>query len=183
MRAILWTTYGGPDALQLGEAERPVAAEGEILVKVHATTVTMGDCEMRSLRLPMGLGLPMRLYAGLWRPRRLEIMGQEFAGEVVEVGTGVTRFKEGDRVFGAGGFGSGTYAEYITVPDVPGDMDGPTEHMPSNMSFEEAAALPLGGLESVHFLRRANIRPGHKVLVVGAGGSIGTAGVQIAQHF
>lgn len=183
MKAIIWTKYGSPDALKLKEIENPAPKANEMLIKVHATTVTAGDCEARSLKFPLYLRLPMRLYAGFQKPKRITILGQEFSGEVESVGKDVTRFKKGGQVFGTTGFGSGTYAEYICLPEVPGDMGGALALKPSNMSFEEAAAVPTGGLEALHFLRKANIQPGHKVLVNGAGGSIGTIGVQLAKHY
>lgn len=183
MKAILWTKYGPPDVLQLQEVEKPTPKENEILVRVRAATVTAGDCEMRSLKMPMGIGLPMRAVTGLIRPKRIQILGQEFAGEVEAVGAGVTRYQVGDRLFGNTGLFTGSYAEVICLPEVRGDMDGVYTRMPENLSFEEAAAAPTGGLEALHFLSAANIQPGQKVLVNGAGGSIGTFGVQIAKLY
>ena len=183
MKAIIWTKYGPPEGLQLQEIEKPAPKENEMLVKVHATTVTAGDCEIRALKLAPYLRLPLRIFTGLIRPKRLTILGQEFAGEIEEVGLNVKRFKKGGRIFGTTGFGSGTYAEYICLPEVPGDMDGALALMPSTMNFEEAAAVPTGGLEALHFLRKANIQPGQKVLINGAGGSIGTIGVQLTKLY
>ena len=183
MKAMIWTKYGPPDVLQLREVEKPAPSEGEVLVKVHATTVTAGDCEMRSLKFPLLLSIPMRIYAGPIRPTRIQIIGMEIAGEIEAVGKNVKLFKEGDQIFAATGFGSGSYAEYVCLPEVPGDMAGPLAIKPANMSFEEAAAVPTGGLEALHFLRQANILPGQEVLINGAGGSIGTFGVQLAKHF
>ncbi|MBN1265155.1 MAG: NAD(P)-dependent alcohol dehydrogenase [Anaerolineales bacterium] len=183
MKAIIWTKYGSPDGLKLKEINKPVPGDMEILVKVHATTVTAGDYEMRSLKFPFWLRLPMRLYVGLLRPARVSIIGQELAGEVESVGRGVTQYKPGDRVFGATGFRTGTYAEYVCLPEVPDDAEGVLALMPANVSYEEAAAVPTGGLEALHFLRKAAIQPGHKILINGAGGSIGTFGVQLAKLF
>ena len=109
---------------KLQEVEKPVPNDDEILVKIHATTVTAGDCEMRRLELPLMLSFPVRLYAGLLRPKRIPILGQELAGEVEEVGKNVKSFNVGDQVFGTTGFGFGAYAEYICLPGEPGDTQG-----------------------------------------------------------
>lgn len=183
MRAIIWTKYGPADGLQLREVDKPSPGDKDVLIRIHATTVTAGDCEMRTLKLPLFLGLPMRLYTGIMRPTRVTIIGQELAGVVEAVGRDVTRFKVGDEVFATTGLGTGTYAEYICLPEVPGDMDGALAFKPGNMRFEEATAVPLGGLEALHFLRLANIQPGESVLINGAGGSIGTMGIQIAKMY
>jgi NADPH:quinone reductase-like Zn-dependent oxidoreductase len=183
MKAIVWTKYGPADGLQLKEVQKPAPKDDEILVKVHATTVTAGDCEMRRLELPLGLSFPVRLYAGFLKPKRLTILGQELAGEVEEVGANVNSFKAGDQVFGTTGFGFGAYAEYICLSGEPDDMQGALAAKPSNLTYEEAAAVPTAGFEALHFLRSANIQPGKKVMIIGAGGSIGTFSVQLARHF
>jgi len=183
MRAIVWTAYGAPDVLQLREVAKPVPKDNEVLIMVHASTVTAGDCEIRSLKLPLMLTLPMRVYIGIRRPKRMKILGQEFAGTIESVGENVRRFQEGDEVFGISGFKSGGYAEYLCRPEHPKEMDGVLTAKPPGTSFHEAAAISLGGMESLHHLRQANIQPGQKVLIVGAGGSIGTIGVQLAKHF
>jgi NADPH:quinone reductase-like Zn-dependent oxidoreductase len=181
MKAIVWTAYGPPDVLRLQEVETPTPQENQVRIKIHATTVTAGDCEMRSLKLPFGLGLPLRFYAGLRRPKRLTILGQELAGEVESVGAGVTRFKAGDPVFAGTGFEMGAYAEYVCMDQEP--KDGALALKPANMSYEEAAAVPTGGLEAIYFLGKAEVQPGERVLVNGAGGSIGTVGVQLAKSY
>jgi NADPH:quinone reductase-like Zn-dependent oxidoreductase len=181
MKAIVWTRYGSPDVLQLQQVETPVPKENEVRVRIRATTVTAGDAEVRSLSLPLWLRLPMRAYAGFFRPVRLTILGQEFAGDVESVGKQVTRFRVGDSVFGAPGFGLGCYAEYICVPEAGGDAVLAAK--PANMSYEEAAAVPFGGMEALHFLRQAEIQHGEHVLINGAGGSIGTFGVQLAKYY
>lgn len=182
MKAVIWTRYGPPDVLQLQEVAQPIPKDDEVLIKVHATTVTAGDCEMRSLKLPLYFALPMRAYAGLSRPKRIRIMGQELAGAVEAVGKDVTEFKPGDRVFGTTGFGLGAYAEYACQPAGAAELAGTLAIMPAVMSYEQAAAVALGGLEALHFLRQAQIQPGQHVLINGAGGSIGVMGVQLAKH-
>lgn len=183
MKAIIWTRYGAADGLQLQEIDKPVPGENEILVKVRATSVTAGDSEMRRLKLPLFLSFPMRLFVGFFRPKRVRILGQEMSGEVEAVGSGVTRYKPGDEVFGTTGLFTGTYAEYILLPETPTDMSGTITHKPANLSHEEAAVVPTAALEALHFLRKANLKPGDKVLINGAGGSIGTFGIQIARQF
>jgi 2-desacetyl-2-hydroxyethyl bacteriochlorophyllide A dehydrogenase len=183
MKAIVWTKYGSPDGLQLQEVEKPVPRDDEILVKIHAAGVTAGDCEMRRLQLPLGLSLPVRMYAGFFKPKRIPILGQELAGEVVEVGNQVNNYQIGDQVFGTTGFGFGAYAEYISLPAKPDDAQGVLAAKPANLSFEEVAAVPTAGFEALHFLREANIQDGNKVLIIGAGGSIGTYAIQLAKHF
>jgi NADPH:quinone reductase-like Zn-dependent oxidoreductase len=181
MKAIIWTNYGSPDVLQIKEVEKPTPKNKEILVRIAATTVTMGDCEMRSMKFPLFLSLPMRLFTGLQRPTRITVLGQEFAGKIESVGNDVKRFIEGDEVFGTTGFGMGAYAEYICLPAV--SKDGALAIKPANLSFEEAAAVPLGGLEAVHFLANGKIQTGQKVLIIGAGGTIGTFAVQLARYY
>jgi len=178
MKAIIWTKYGPPEVLQLKEVEKPLPKNHEVLIKVNATTVTVGDCELRSLKGPILFRLPMRLYIGFSKPKRITILGQELAGEIEAIGEDVTRFRKGDQVFGWTGLRLGAYAEYICFPE-----DGVLAIKPSNMTYEEATTLPVGGLEAVHFLRNSNIQSGEKVLINGAGGSIGTFAVQLARYF
>ena len=180
MKAIVWTKYGSPDGLQLREVEKPTFGDNDLLIRVHATTVTAGDTEVRGLKFPLWLALPIRLYMGVIRPRN-KILGQEMAGEIEAVGRAVKQFKIGDQVFGTTGFGFGAYAEYLRLPAV--SEDGALALKPTNQRYEEAAAIPVAGLEALHFLRKANIQRGQKVLVYGAGGSIGTIAVQLAKYF
>lgn len=179
MKAIVWTKYGGPSVLQLREVEKPTPKDDELLIRVHATTVTTGDCELRRMDISAltVFWLPMRIYVGLLRPTRIRILGQELAGEIEAVGEDVTQFKIGDQVFAAAGFKLGANAEYLCLPE-----DGTVALKPANLSFEEAAAVPFGGLEAWQYLKRADIEPGHKVLVNGAGGSIGTYAIQLARN-
>jgi len=176
MKAIVYTKYGPPDVLQLKEVEKPTPKDNEVLIKVHAAEATKADCELRSFNFPVKwFWLPLRIAMGLIKPKK-QILGGYFAGEVESVGKDVSKFKKGDQVFGTAKLRLGAYGEYVCLPAsytlVP---------KPYNVSFEEAAAVPLGGLNALHFLRKANIRKGEKVLVNGAGGSIGTFGVQIAK--
>jgi NADPH:quinone reductase-like Zn-dependent oxidoreductase len=181
MKAIVWTAYGPPEVLKLRDVEKPVPTDNEVLIKIHATTVTAGDVETRRLALPLWIRLPMRLYVGLGKPKRMTILGQELAGEIEAVGQDVTRFRPGDQVFAATGFGLGGYAEYICLPEVP--QDGALAIKPANMSFAEAAAVPFGGMEALHFLKKAQIQPGESILINGAGGTIGTFAVQLAKYY
>jgi NADPH:quinone reductase-like Zn-dependent oxidoreductase len=184
VKAIVWTKYGPPDVLQLREVEKPAPKDNQVLIKIYATTAFAGDCEFRSLKFPVPLmSLAMRIYLGLTRPKRITILGQELAGEIEAVGQDVKRFKKGDQVFGTAGFGMGAYAEYICMPEEPKGMAGLLASKPTNMTFEQAAAVPVGGLEALHFLRKGNIQSGEKVLINGAGGSIGTMAIQLARYF
>ncbi len=177
MKAIVWTKYGSPDVLQLREVEKPTPKEDEVLVKVHATTVIAGDCELRSLKVPIMYRLPMRIFLGFSKPKRVTILGQELAGEIEAVGRSVTRFKSGDQVLAATLLRLGTYAEYVCLPESYPVLK------PANMTYEEATTLPTGGIYGLHLLREANVHSGQRILIFGAGGSIGTYAVQIAKSF
>jgi NADPH:quinone reductase-like Zn-dependent oxidoreductase len=175
MRAVVCDRYGPPEVLRLEEVDRPVPADDEVLVKVHATTVTRSDCGVRS-----GKPFVARFFFGLRRPKR-RILGSEVAGEVAEVGAAVTEFEVGDGVFGVGGlFGErdGTHAEYATMRE-----RAPLAHMPANMGYDEAAAVCDGAMLALNGLRPADVQAGRRILVYGASGSIGTAAVQLARSF
>ena len=180
MKAIICTAYGPPDVLRLQEVAKPRPNDNQVLVRIHATTVSRADCELRRFEFPGWVWLPMRLWFGVRKPR-VRILGQEFAGEVESAGAGATSFAPGDRVFGTAGMGLGAYAEYICVG---GDsMGGTLAGIPANLSYAEAAAVPYGGSEALRFLRKGNIQAGQKVLIIGAGGSFGTFAVQLAKLF
>ena len=182
MKAIVWTEYGPPDVLQLREVAKPIPKDNEVLIRICATTVTAGDCEMRRMKPAMRYRLLMRLYVGLERPQRITMLGMELAGEIEAVGSDVTRFQKGDGVFAATGFaGQGACAEYICLPEEP--QEGALALKPASMTCEEAAAVPMGGLEALSFVRQGNIQSGEKVLINGAGGTIGTFAVQLAKYF
>ncbi|MED3988226.1 NAD(P)-dependent alcohol dehydrogenase [Priestia aryabhattai] len=177
MKAMVCTKYGKPDVLQLEEVENPIPKENEILIKIHATTVTSGDCRVRSFNSPLLLWLPMRIVLGLRKPRK-SILGVELAGEVEDVGKNVTQFKKGDQLFAMTGMKFGGYAEYICLPE-----KGTIAVKPENVTCEEAASISFGGTTALHFFRKGNIQVGQKVLIYGASGAVGTAAVQLASYY
>jgi NADPH:quinone reductase-like Zn-dependent oxidoreductase len=177
MKAMVCTKYGKPDVLQLQEVEKPIPKENEILIKIHATTVTSGDCRVRSFNSPLLLWLPLRIVLGLRKPRK-SILGVELAGEVEDVGKNVTRFKKGDQLFAMTGMKFGGYAEYICLPE-----KGTIAVKPENVTYEEAASISFGGTTALHFFRKGTIQTGQKVLIYGASGAVGTAAVQLANYY
>jgi NADPH:quinone reductase-like Zn-dependent oxidoreductase len=176
MKAITYSTYGPPEVLQLREVTKPIPEDDEILIKVRAAEATKSDCEMRSFKFSViWFWLPLRIALGVRKPKR-QILGGYFSGEIESFGKDVTRFSTGEQVFGAAGLRLGAYGEYVALPASYTIVD-----KPRNMSFAEAAAVPLGGLNALHFMRKAKIQAGEKLLINGAGGSIGTHAIQIAK--
>jgi NADPH:quinone reductase-like Zn-dependent oxidoreductase len=174
VRAAVVSRYGPPEGVQLQEVETPSPESNELLVKIHATTVTFGDAMLR------GMGRASRLVMGLFMGGlgKGKILGHEFAGQVAEVGPQVTLFKPGDQVFGSAGMKGGSHAEYIVLPE-----DAMVTLKPANITFEEAAAIPVGANTALYILREASLQPGQKVLVYGASGSVGTYAVQLAKYW
>lgn len=185
MKAAVYTEYGPPQVLTLQEVTKPTPRDNEILVKVYAASVNVGDLWARNFKdisprkftMPLPLWLPSRLYFGLTKPR-IQILGNEFAGVVEATGRDVKRFKKGDPVFGYRGQIMGAYAEYLCMPE-----DGLVARKPANMTFEQAAVVSYGTLTALNLLRHVNVQPGQKVLIYGASGGIGSAAIQLAKCF
>ena len=178
MKAIIYNQYGPADVLHLQEVEKPTPLDNEVLIKVHATSVTAGDCNARGFTfVPPGFGFLSRLMLGLRKPRQ-SILGVELSGEIVEVGKDVRRFKQGDQVFGISGK-YGAYAEYICMAE-----DAPLAMKPANLTYSEAASIPFGANTALYFLRdKAKLQPGQKVLIIGASGCTGVYAVQLAKYY
>lgn len=177
MKAHICRRYGGPEVTELLDVPKPVPNDDEVLIKILATTVTAGDWRVRTLEVPKGFGVLARLALGLRRPRQ-PILGTELAGVIEAVGSQVSKFKLGDAVFAFPGAKMGCHAQYRAV-----GQDSPVALKPENLSFDEAASLPFGGMTALHFLRKAHIKSGEKILVIGASGSVGSAMIQLAKYF
>lgn len=177
MKAIVCTRYGSPDVLKLKEVKKPTPRNNEVLVKVYATAVTASDCIVRGFKVPVQFWIPMALAVGFPKPRQ-PILGLVLAGEVESTGKEVKTFSKGDQVFGWDRFAFGTYAEYKCVPE-----NGMLAKKPTNMSYEEAAAILYGGLLALPFLRKGNIHARQNILIYGASGAIGTSAVQLAKYY
>jgi NADPH:quinone reductase-like Zn-dependent oxidoreductase len=182
MKAVIWTKYGPPEVLKLADIEKPVPKANEVLIKIHATTLFPGDAELRRFEIPVAfLWLPIRIWMGIFKPTRVKVLGQEVAGEIESVGSEVERFKKGDKVCGVTGMNFGGYAQFACLSEEFTAGKGLTALILRNTNYAEAAAIPTGGLNAWHFIKRGNIQPGEKVLINGAGGSIGCFAVQFAK--
>lgn len=177
MKAVICTKYGPPEVLQLQEVQKPRPKEHEVLIKIFATTVSASDCIIRGFKLPVTQWIPARLALGLTKPRK-PILGLILSGEIESIGNLVNHFKKGDKVFAHTFMQFGTYAEYTCLPE-----NSAIDQMPENTTFEEAAAIPYGGVLAYYYLKKANIQRGQKVLIYGASGAIGTSAVQLAKLF
>ena len=177
MKVIICTKYGPPEVLQMREVEKPSPKDDEVLIKIHATAVTVGDTRIRGFSVPLTFWIPARIALGIWKPKK-DILGSVFAGEIVIIGKEVKQFIKGNKIFASSSHNLGAYSEYLCIAE-----SGCVAIKPVHLTYEEAAAIPWGGLAALYFLRKANIRKGRRVLIYGASGSLGTSAVQLAKYF
>ncbi len=178
MKAAILHNYGPPEVIGIEEVPMPKPKRNEILVKIHASTITMGDSELRRFDLAWWVWLPLRLYMGLFKPRKkASILGQEMSGEVVEVGENVENYRIGDRVAGPSDQGFGCHAEYRVFSG-----SSVLVKLPDSISYEQATTLPAGGINAIYFIDKLDIQQGQTLLINGAGGSIGSFALQLAKH-
>jgi NADPH:quinone reductase-like Zn-dependent oxidoreductase len=177
MKAVICTKYGPPEVLKLREVDKPLPKDNEVLVKIIATNVTVGDVRIRAFDVPISFWIPARLMLGITKPRK-DILGSIFAGKIEAVGKTVKNYKIGDKVFGSAEDHGGAYAEYVCIPESSGVC-----LIPANLSYDEASSVIWGGSTSLFFLKKAKIKAGQNILVYGASGSLGTSAVQLAKYF
>ena len=178
MKAIVYEQYGSPEVLQVRDIEKPEPRSNEVLVKIYSSSITAGDSRMRSFNVPTLTWIPARIYLGIFKPKR-SVLGMELSGKIEAIGKDVKRFKVGDQVFASAlNMDFGSYAEYKCIPE-----DGMLAVKPTNLSYSEAAVIPIGAGTALRFLRKGKIKAGQKVLIYGASGSVGTYAIQIAQYY
>ena len=177
MRTAICTKYGSPDFVIIENRQKPTPKNNEILIRIHASTVSSGDCRVRGANTPSYYKPMIWLIFGIGKPRK-SILGTELSGQIETVGKNVTKFKQGDSVFAMTGMKMGAHAEYITLSE-----NGKIAQKPNNISYEHAAAIAFGGTTALHFFRKGNLQKNHKILIYGASGAVGTSAVQIAKHF
>ena len=180
LKAAVWTAYGKPEkSLEIQDIERPECGEDQILIKIHTSTVTLGDCEIRGSYLPLWTRIPLKLFFGVFKPRGTKILGQECAGEIIEIGNNVTSFDVGDRVVVMTGINFKAHAEFIALKEKTGGSI--ICKLPDNVDYQSATTLPAGGINALYFIRLADLSAGDRILINGAGGSIGMYAVQLAK--
>jgi len=177
MKAVICSAYGPPEVLKIGEIEKPLPKANEILIKIETTSVSVGDIRIRGFKVPLGFWLPARLSLGILRPRHA-VLGSVLAGTIEEVGSNVAQFRKGDEVVALTGHSFGAYSEYICMKE-----EEAIARRPASLSYSEIVAIPWGGYTSMYFLDQAGIKPGQKVMVYGASGSLGTAAIQLAKNY
>ena len=177
MKAMIFRKYGSPEVLEYSEIPKPVPNDNEVLIKIRAASVMPGDCEIRRFDIHVLFWPFVRVIMGIFRPKvSRQVLGMELSGEVVEVGSNVIKHKKGDQVICSTGLNFGAYAQYTCLPE-----STPMTSKPGNVSNEEAATIPVGGTNALHYMRQADIKPGDKVLIIGAAGCFGTYAVQLAK--